>query len=245
MFPNHRIFDGNNPGRWWQGLREPAVLLVLAATAASLLAFAKLADEVAERETGRFDRAILAAFRAPDDLARPIGPSWLQPVLVDVTSLGSGTVLALLATLVVGYLFVAGRRLAALTVLVSVAGGAALDLILKIGFGRPRPDLVPHLVAVSSYSFPSGHAMLSAVTYLTLGALLARFESRGSVRLYLMTSAIFLTLIVGASRVYLGVHWPTDVLGGWAAGAAWALLCWLGATYGIGGRPGHIAAKPQ
>jgi undecaprenyl-diphosphatase len=116
---------------------------------------------------------------------------------------------------------------AALFVFVSVAGGQLLSSVLKLGVDRPRPELVSHLADVHTLSFPSGHAMMSAVTYLTLGALLARIMPNTALRIYVLGVAILATFLVGASRVYLGVHWPSDVLAGWCAGAAWAMLCWL------------------
>jgi undecaprenyl-diphosphatase len=128
---------------------------------------------------------------------------------------------------VVGYLLLVGKRGAALLVFVSVAGGALLGDLLKLAFQRPRPDLVPHGVDVFTASFPSNHAMLSAVTYLTLGALLARLEKRRRIKLYFLALSVFLTIIVGLSRVYFGVHWPTDVIAGWSVGAAWAMAVWL------------------
>jgi undecaprenyl-diphosphatase len=94
---------------------------------------------------------------------------------------------------------------------------------------RPRPELVSHLVEVQTSSFPSGHATLSAVVYLTIGALLAREQKSRRTRLYVMTVAILMALLIGCSRVYLGVHWPTDVLAGWAIGSGWAMLCWIAA----------------
>jgi undecaprenyl-diphosphatase len=108
-----------------------------------------------------------------------------------------------------------------------VGGGALLTWLLKHWIARPRPDLVPHLVEVSTLSFPSGHAMQSAVVFLTLGALLARTNSQRAVRFYVMMITILLTVLVGVSRVFLGVHWPTDVLGGWCAGALWSAACSL------------------
>ena len=103
--------------------------------------------------------------------------------------------------------------------------------VLKQIFERGRPDLVPHAVQVFSASFPSGHATLSAVTYLTLGALVARLAPHRLAKAYVLGVAIVLTLLVGTSRVYLGVHWPTDVLAGWCVGAAWAIACWLVAVW--------------
>ena len=119
----------------------------------------------------------------------------------------------------------------ALFVCGSVLGGVAVSTVLKDVLQRPRPDLVPYSVYVSGASFPSGHSMMSAVTYLTLGALLARSHERKRLKVYFLLVAIFLTFAVGVTRVYLGVHWPTDVLAGWTAGAVWALLCWLAARW--------------
>jgi undecaprenyl-diphosphatase len=106
-----------------------------------------------------------------------------------------------------------------------------LSALLKDAFGRARPDLVPHGVEVHTLSFPSGHAMLAAATYLTLGALLARVQPHPRVKTYVLTVAAVLTVLIGVSRVHLGVHWPSDVLAGWCVGAAWALLCWMAAVW--------------
>jgi undecaprenyl-diphosphatase len=125
-----------------------------------------------------------------------------------------------------GFLVLQGKGQLAAYLLASVAGGTLVSTLLKLGFDRPRPDLVPHGSLVYTSSFPSGHSMLSAVTFLTLGALLASGQSNFNIRMYLVGIAVFLSVGVGISRVYLGVHWPTDVLAGWTAGAAWTLMCW-------------------
>lgn len=206
---------------------EMGTLLVLFAAAAALVGFAAIADEVLEGETHGFDEALLLAFRNPADHADPIGPAWLEIAMRDITALGSTSVLMLVTLIAIGFLLMAGKRGAALLVTLSIAGGTALSLALKSGFDRPRPDLVAHLVDVHTLSFPSGHAMLTAVTFLTLGALLARTQRSRRLRAYIVGIALFLTLLVGSSRVYLGVHWPTDVLAGWCVGSAWALICWM------------------
>jgi undecaprenyl-diphosphatase len=135
--------------------------------------------------------------------------------------------LSLMTFAAVGYLLLARKHYAAVAVFVAVAGGLVLSTLLKLGFDRPRPDLVPHGSLVYTTSFPSGHSMMAAVTYLTLGALLARVEGSIRIKIYLLSVAVILTVLVGVSRVYLGVHWPTDVAAGWTVGAAWALLCSL------------------
>lgn len=145
----------------------------------------------------------------------------------DFTALGGVSVLTLITLVAVAFLGLQGKRRAALFVLLAVIGGLVLSSLLKIGFDRPRPELVPHGTMVNTASFPSGHSMMSAVAYLTLGALLARVQPKRRLKVFLMSVACLLTLVVGVSRVYLGVHWPTDVLAGWAAGAAWASLCWM------------------
>jgi undecaprenyl-diphosphatase len=193
---------------------------------ASLFGFLTIASEMREGETHAFDDAILRALRSPTDPADPIGPFWVEAIMRDLTALGGYTVLSLILVLAVTYLLMKGKRASALMMAVAVVGGVILSNLLKIGFDRQRPDVVAHLVDVHSLSFPSGHAMLSAVTYLTLGALLARSERGIVMRAYFMGVAIVLTLLIGSSRVYLGVHYPTDVLAGWCAGSAWAFLCW-------------------
>lgn len=171
------------------------------------------------------DRAILRGLRTAADPAVPVGPHWILPAMMDVTALGSVTILTIITVLSVGFLLALRRRSTALFVGLAVISGALLSAALKAFFFRPRPEIVPHLVEVTSASFPSGHAMNSAFVYLTLAALLARSQRGRRVRIYLISVAMILTLLVGVSRVYLGVHWPTDVLAGWSAGAIWAAIC--------------------
>lgn len=219
--------------RWTPSWRLPefAPLVGFLLCAGLAFVFVRIADEMVEGETRAFDERILLALRDPTDLKRPIGPPWLETSMVDLTSLGGVPTLTLITVLVLLYLIVSRRFQTAALVAGAISGGALLTTVLKIGFARPRPDLVDHLVSVQSMSFPSGHAMASAVTYLTLGALLARTERRPAVRGYIFAVAGFLTLLIGTSRVFLGVHYPTDVLAGWTLGAAWALLCWLVARW--------------
>ncbi|OSQ37272.1 hypothetical protein TMES_15785 [Thalassospira mesophila] len=206
---------------------EPQILACIAAIAGFLLLFGKLVEDVFNQESGAFDKAILLFMRNGNDLSQPIGPAWLLGVVRDITALGGVAVLTLFTLIVVAYLLVAGHRRAALLVVLSVGLGAVFEELLKIGFDRARPDIVPHLVTVHSLSFPSAHAMLSAITYLTLGTLVARTEKQRRVRVFVMAVGVFMTLFIGLSRLYLGVHWPTDVLAGWTLGAAWVLLFWL------------------
>jgi undecaprenyl-diphosphatase len=211
--------------------QELGVLGLVLVAAAIMLAFFQLADEVVEGDTHAFDSAVLLSLRNPANVADPLGPAWLELAARDLTSLGGYPVVILTTVCAIGFLLITGKQHAALLVLASIGGGMLLSSGLKTLFERPRPDLVPHVVHVYTMSFPSGHAMLSAATYLTLGALLARVQPKRVVRLYLLGVAILLTLLIGASRVYLGVHWPTDVLAGWCAGAAWAMVCWTVALW--------------
>lgn len=215
--------------RWMIG-QEAIVLFAVAAIAAGIWFFLAIAGEVKEGDTQSFDKALLLSMRRPVDL-EPRGSVAFQEMARDVTALGGALVLALVTMVTAGFLWLDGKGRMAVFVGLSVATGTLLSTLLKDLFHRPRPELVPHAMHVSSTSFPSGHSMLSAVTYLTLAALLARSHERRRVKVYFMVVAVVLMLMIGVSRVYLGVHWPTDVLAGWIAGAVWALLCWLVARW--------------
>jgi Membrane-associated phospholipid phosphatase len=206
---------------------EPLGLIMVAVLAGGLFLFFQLTGEVMEGNTHAFDERILLALRNTTDLGTPLGPAWLGQAMGDITALGGHTVLSLMTIMATIFLFLSRQRAIAIFTFLSIAGGLLVSSLLKLGVARPRPDIVPHLVDVHSLSFPSGHAMLSAATYLTLGALLSRAQPYRSTRIFLLGAAIFLTLLIGISRIYLGVHFPTDVLGGWCAGATWALGCWL------------------
>jgi undecaprenyl-diphosphatase len=204
---------------------EMRVLAAIVTIAALVLTFGLLASEVAEGGTRVFDERILLLFRQPSDRTVPVGPPWLKEAMRDITALGSTAVLALVVAAVVGFLAVTGLRHAAAMVLGSVLLGVALSNALKWSFARPRPEFIPRDIVVYTASFPSGHTALSAVVYLTLGALLCRTQASVAAKTYILAIALILTAIVGASRVYLGVHWPTDVIAGWLVGGAWAFLC--------------------
>lgn len=210
------------------GREELLLLLTLAVSAALVLGFVGIADEVLEGETRVLDEAVLQALRGPDD--NPIGPGWFTEAIRDLTALGSFSVLGLMVAAVLGYLLLTGKRVIALLVLVSVIGGTLVSSILKELFSRPRPSLA-HAAEVFTASFPSGHALISTVTYLTLGVLLARVQASARLRVYIIAIAVLLALVIGLSRLYLGVHYPTDVLAGWCLGAAWAGLCLVVAAW--------------
>jgi undecaprenyl-diphosphatase len=210
---------------FWQA--ESLLLISVFIVATLLLTFGFIADEVREGSTANLDRYIILLFRSgSDNLSGPVGPPWVREMARDITSLGSFAVLGIVSLAVVAYLLLAGARSAAVLVLVAVVGGVMINSLLKIQFARPRPDLFVPAAKVFTASFPSGHAALSAITYMTLAALLARMTVGRRIRYYFMGVAIGLTFMVGVSRVYLGVHYPTDVLAGWCIGSAWALICW-------------------
>jgi len=210
-------------------LRLNEVGAVVALLAVSLLGygFFALASEVGEGSTAALDRKILLALRNPADLSDPIGPRWLEETMRDITGLGSVFTIVFVTAVAVAYLAMTGRRRIATFVVAAIGGGELASTVLKMFYHRPRPDLVPHGMEVFTASFPSGHAMMSAIAYLTLAALVARVDRQRGVKVLVILVGVSMTLLVGFSRVYLGVHWPSDVLAGWCVGAAWAALCWF------------------
>jgi undecaprenyl-diphosphatase len=213
------------------GWREFVLLLAVAAVCGGTLIFVGVTDLVREDELHETEIRLMRDLRSAEDPSRPIGPPWLERWSREITSLGGGAVLSLMTLLVVGYLLIERLYASAVLILVSVGGGTLLTAGLKGFFERDRPNVVPHLTDALSKSYPSGHSMMSSVVYLTLAVLLARTMKRRRVKIYLVSTALFLSFLVGLSRVYLGVHYPTDVVAGWAGGTAWALLCWLAAYW--------------
>lgn len=203
------------------------MLAGLSLAAGALWAFLKLGGEVAEGETSAIDSALMLALRQPGHLDDPIGSRSVEEAVRDVTALGGTTVIILVS--VVGTLaFAFHRRYRHAAIL----GGAVFlawisSELTKVAYHRPRPDLVPHGTYVYSSSFPSGHSTLAAATYLTLAMLVASLETRHRTKALAYSLACGLLLAVGFSRVYLGVHWPSDVLAGWCLGSAWAFAAWL------------------
>lgn len=193
--------------------------------------FAEVADEVDEDEHLHIEERIMLAMRDPANLAEPAGPGWLKQVAIDVSALGGATVVILLTLLVCGHLLLRRRWRRVVILACTVAGGHLLSHTLKALFARERPDVVPHLAHVDSASFPSGHSLSSSVIYLTIGALLAQSAHRRREKAYILGVAFGLAFLIGVSRVFLGVHYPTDVLAGWSAGTAWALACWAVASH--------------
>lgn len=190
--------------------------------------FARLADNAPDGAYLELENRVMQAMRHD---GHPIGGALLADGMRDLTALGGAVVIVLMTLLILGYLCLCRRYRVALLIAVATAGGQGLNATLKYGFARERPEATLHLVEVRSPSFPSGHSMAASIFYITSGALLARTAKRRREKFYLMASALLLTFAVGFSRVYLGVHYPTDVLAGWCAGAAWAILCWFFADW--------------
>jgi undecaprenyl-diphosphatase len=210
---------------------ELRILLVLFFATGALWLFEEIHENFV-REGGRsIDTDILMMFRSGADRTDPIGPPWVEELARDFTALGGVGVLTLVTVGSALFLRLAGRGRMALLVLATTAGGFAITQALKAGFERSRPDVLLHEVHAYTASFPSGHAAMSAITYLTLGALIARELSAFRLKLFVMLVCAAVTLLVGVSRIYLGVHWPSDVLGGWSLAAGWSLFCWAGASW--------------
>ena len=224
------------------------VLLMLAAliVLVFIFTFMKLAGEVREGETRTVDDRILLSMRRVNDPALPIGPVWLREAAIDITSLGSTTVLVLVIGASIGLMWILKRYRIILWTLIATIAGTLICGLLKFVIHRQRPTVVPHLREVTSPSFPSGHAMLSAIVYLSLGILLMQIIPGRLAKLYCLLLAMLVTFLVGISRIYLGVHYPTDVLAGWIAGMAWALVCWIVLqVYGTGNGDSSFPPHPS
>lgn len=212
----------SSAARWF----ELKPLLAIAAIGLAGFGFAQFADAVMEGETRRFDEWVLLALREPGNLANPIGPQWFEEMVRDVTALGSTIVLTLSVVIVAAYLIMTQRPQKAAFLVVAVAVGSLINRLLKLGYARPRPDIVAHGQYVTTESFPSGHSANATIVYLMLGMMLARVEPSYPVKVFIISVCGLIAIMVGLSRIYLGVHWPTDVLAGWAVGGSWVLMCW-------------------
>jgi len=193
--------------------------------------FIAILDEVREGGTMNFDNRVLRSLRKADDPSKIIGPYWVGSVARDITALGGVVVLLMVVGSVAGFLLLVRRYHMMWLLLAATIGATAINSTIKNLVDRPRPSVVPRLMDEQSESFPSGHSAMSAAVYLTLGGLLAQTVSRRGIKLYFISIAMTLTFMVGVSRLCLGVHYPSDVLAGWATGLVWALLCWLVARY--------------
>jgi undecaprenyl-diphosphatase len=218
------------PARLWAlGKAELGALAALFIAGLGVSLFLWIADEMREEGPHGIDERVLIFLRPGANPHDALGPAWLQRAATELTTLGGTTNLTLIVVIAIVFLLLHRRVASALLVLTAVLGGTGLSELIKALFGRDRPPLIYRAVASANASFPSGHAMLSTITYLTLGALLAQVMPRRRQKVFVFATAVVLALIIGASRVYLGVHWLTDVLAGWSLGAAWAMICWLAA----------------
>ena len=206
---------------------EVRTLMLLASLGGAVWLFLDLSDEVSENDTSQIDRAIMLALRTPGDPTDPVGSRTFEEAMRDITALGGFTVLTLVTVIATAALIYFGRRRQALVFFATIALAQVTSEVLKTIFQRPRPDLVPHGSYVYSMSFPSGHSLLAAAVLLSLAAILAGMQSHRGFKVFVFAIAILLVIAIGVSRIYLGVHWPTDVLGGWTLGAAFALAARL------------------
>ncbi|HEX2964132.1 MAG TPA: phosphatase PAP2 family protein [Ignavibacteriales bacterium] len=192
-----------------------------------ILAFLVITGIVVSGNTRHIDEMVIQSLREPGSPSKPRGPYALIGIMRDITSLGGATFVTLITVIVAIYLILERKRRSLMLVLLATLGGGLLESILKTLIARQRPGPLFQLMPEYSHSFPSGHSMMSAVVYLSLAVLLARIQKRRIIRIYVVIVALFLTFIIGISRIYLGVHYPTDVLAGWALGLAWASFVWF------------------
>lgn len=227
---------------------EIAAVSALFVVALGLMTFVELADDMTEADGRAFDEAVLhATHPSAADPGDPWGPWWLEEAALDLTALGGVAVLTLFAAIVVGFLLLQRKRLSALLLVLALVGGVALSEGLKALFVRDRPPAAYQAVETINASFPSGHSLLSAVFYLSIGVMLTRAFPQKRFKAYVVGVAMLLALLVGLTRVYLAAHWATDVLAGWSVGAAWAMALWL-IAYAIqrrqAARPAEAHALP-
>lgn len=211
----------------WIASHELATVVLLAVIGTGVWGFVSIADEVLEGDSRQLDESILLSMRTQGDTSDPLGPSWFEEAGRDVTALGSVAALTLFTFAFGGYLFLKKQPWVAVFVVLAIITGTAVSTALKSGFDRPRPDLVPHETQIYTKSFPSGHSAMSSLVYLTLGAVMARAERDRKTKAFLMIVPFLLAILIGVSRVYMGVHWPTDVLAGWLFGTTWAAASWM------------------
>lgn len=206
--------------------RDFLTLALAAIVVGSVWVFIEIADELREGELKAIDQALLELLREPGNAAEPLGPRQLEVVMRDATALGSVFVLTLFVSLAVIVLWMERYRLAALWLAIAALGAGGLNVLLKNLYARERPTLLAPELLPTSFSFPSGHAFLAAAIYLTAGALLTQIIAKPTTRAVVLAAAALVVVLVGFTRVYLGVHYPSDVLAGWTLGLCWAALCW-------------------
>ncbi|KQM66617.1 MULTISPECIES: phosphatase PAP2 family protein [unclassified Sphingomonas] len=214
--------------------RVPWSIVGIAGAGFVLLLLFVLADRVVQGSSFAFDRRLLLALRGTD--GAPVASEKFTSMVRDITALGSTTVLTLVVAFVALLLASTGRWRTGVLVAAACASGSWANALFKQAVSRTRPDLVPHLMTETSNSFPSGHAANSAIVYLTLATLAWPLLRQPAARAFAMAAAASLVVAIGISRVYLGVHWPSDVLAGWLFGALWAIGWWRIELRVLGGR---------
>lgn len=206
---------------------EPVLIACWIALAFLLWLFYAMTGWIAAGSIAAIDEKILLAFRLPGNNATPIGPAWLPETVRDISALGSVSVLWLAVFFSTVLLFLSGHRKKSVYVFLTAVAATALSNILKFIYTRPRPDIVPPAAETFTTSFPSAHAMMSAAVYLTIGLVFSRLHQAKAVKTFIMLFAAGLTLMIGLTRVYMGVHWPSDVIAGWLCGGIFLLSCHL------------------
>ena len=204
---------------------ETTTLLHLFVGAACAWLLVKTVPKVYKGRLEAIDNQVLRALRRPQNLSVPVGPKWMLQAAKDVTALGSGTNLTVATVILSGFLCLNRRFRAAGFLVSSLGSGLLLCQSLKGFFARRRPTVVPHLAHFDPASFPSGHSMGAALVYLTSGSIVSRQVTGKMAKVYFLSMALVLAVVIGVSRVYLGVHYPSDVLAGWAAGSLWSSAC--------------------
>ncbi|QDH72356.1 phosphatase PAP2 family protein [Brevundimonas sp. M20] len=231
---------------WRRALRiartEIAALSALLVIALGVMAFVELADDMTEADGQMFDLQVLHWLQPV--AGEPRGPWWLHEAAADLTSLGGISVLTLFAVIAFSFLLIQRKRLSALLLVVGLLGGVCLSEGLKALFERERPPLAYQAVETLNASFPSGHALLSTVFYLTVGVMLTRAFPQKRFKAFILGCAITIAMLIGLTRVYLGAHWASDVIAGWCAGAAWAMALWL-VAYAVERRQSAAHARLQ
>lgn len=202
-------------------------LVLLVVVCGALWGFIEIADRLRDGEWHAIDMRLLQLLRDPENPANPIGPRWVEELVRDASALGGFLVLTLLTVGAVVTLWMEKHHAAAVWLTTAMLGAVGMSSLFKHFFARERPAIITADLLPTSFSFPSGHAFLSAAAYLTIGALLTRVLPKKRTRSFVLAMALLLTLLTGFSRVYLGVHYPSDVLAGWTLGLSWAALCWL------------------
>ncbi len=205
----------------------PPVLVAQLLMAASFALFAAIAVAVLAGETQGLDDKVLIALRDAGDVLRPVGPRWFEEIMRAFTALGTGMSLTAVVLLGIAWFHFRGDRLSMGMLALVGAGGFLINTALKLLFDRPRPSVLPMLSDSDPWSFPSGHAMMTLAIFLALAVLIGDSVRGKWMRSTLVTAAVTISAFVGFSRMYLGVHYPSDVLAGWLAGTAWLSACWL------------------